>query len=337
MRMSTRSATHAGTWYNGNASRLRLQIEGFFEDCSKGDNSIDAVKGARVLIGPHAGYTYSGARLAETFKVWDTSKVKRVFVLGPSHHVYFKGFAMVSNFDYFETPLGNLKIDKEVVENLVDKSSTGSSKACFRYMPDEVDEEEHSIEMHAPYIYYSTEQLPQGMPSIVPIVISALDDHLNENLVRALSPYFESEENTFIISSDFCHWGSRFNYTAYLSKLPEGHVKSLDIVYLLRLRINSLSVPIYKAIEYLDKDAMKIASTGSLAQWKKYISTTENTICGQKPFTVVLMLLEELKKKQPQYSSSNFKWVGYSQSSQVTSVLESSVSYAAGYVNLVRD
>lgn len=26
---------------------------------------------------------------------------------------------------------------------------------------------------------------------------------------RILAPYLEDEENLFVISSDFCHWGSR--------------------------------------------------------------------------------------------------------------------------------
>lgn len=31
-----------------------------------------------------------------------------------------------------------------------------------------------------------------------------------ENPRRILAPYLENEENLFVISSDFCHWGSRY-------------------------------------------------------------------------------------------------------------------------------
>ncbi len=30
-----------------------------------------------------------------------------------------------------------------------------------------------------------------------------------------LSPHFQQPSSLFVISSDFCHWGSRFSYTFY--------------------------------------------------------------------------------------------------------------------------
>lgn len=30
-----------------------------------------------------------------------------------------------------------------------------------------------------------------------------------------LAPYLDDPSNLFVISSDFCHWGMRFNYTHY--------------------------------------------------------------------------------------------------------------------------
>ena len=32
---------------------------------------------------------------------------------------------------------------------------------------------------------------------------------------RFLSTYLGDPQNLFVISSDFCHWGVRFNYTHY--------------------------------------------------------------------------------------------------------------------------
>ena len=42
--------------------------------------------GARAIIGPHAGYRYCGACAAYAYRQIDPSRVRRVFVLGPSHH-----------------------------------------------------------------------------------------------------------------------------------------------------------------------------------------------------------------------------------------------------------
>ncbi len=38
---------------------------------------------------------------------------------------------------------------------------------------------------------------------------------------RALAPYLADPSNLFIVSSDFCHWGDRFNFTFY----DEHHVR----------------------------------------------------------------------------------------------------------------
>ena len=41
---------------------------------------------------------------------------------------------------------------------------------------------------------------------------------------QALAPYLDDPRNVFVISSDFCHWGARFNFTfydkAHVSQLP---------------------------------------------------------------------------------------------------------------------
>lgn len=58
--MATRSATHAGTWYSGSPSQLSNQLDKFL-------TGKTPVKGARLLVGPHAGYAYAGATLGETY------------------------------------------------------------------------------------------------------------------------------------------------------------------------------------------------------------------------------------------------------------------------------
>ena len=37
-----------------------------------------------------------------------------------------------------------------------------------------------------------------------------------------LAPYLDDPSNLFIISSDFCHWGMRFNYTHYKQSVVSG-------------------------------------------------------------------------------------------------------------------
>lgn len=310
--MLVRPATHSGSWYSADKSRLSAQLSKFFASGQK------CQKGARVLVGPHAGFTYSGQRLAETFSAWDTANVKRIFILGPSHHVYFKDSALVSHFDYYATPLGKLKVDTETTEKLV------ATKA-FKYMSSSVDEEEHLFEMHAPFIAYRCKQ--DGIrPQIVPIMISSMSSKLRNEIVDILLPYFQLEENTFVVLSDFCHWGRRFGYTEYVPG---------DILAECGPFSSKGANPIYKSIEFLDKAAMEIATAGSAAKWDSYIDITGNTICGQRPIAVVLRLVEEFKKAGGNTVGKEvFEWIGYSQSSKVTEYHDSSVSYASGYIRV---
>lgn len=69
---------------------------------------------------------------------------KRVFILGPSHHVRLRGCALTTA-DKYETPLYDLKIDTQINAEL---EKTGK----FTRMDMNTDEDEHSIEMHLPYI-----------------------------------------------------------------------------------------------------------------------------------------------------------------------------------------
>jgi len=70
---------------------------------------------------------------------------KRVFLLGPSHHFYLEKAAL-TRCTHYGTPLGNLPIDAATTADL---HKTGQ----FDWMSQDVDEDEHSLEMHLPYIY----------------------------------------------------------------------------------------------------------------------------------------------------------------------------------------
>jgi AmmeMemoRadiSam system protein B len=45
----------------------------------------------RAIITPHAGYAYCGEVAAYAFKQVVPDKIRRVFVLGPSHVVFLSG------------------------------------------------------------------------------------------------------------------------------------------------------------------------------------------------------------------------------------------------------
>ncbi|XP_063601913.1 protein MEMO1-like [Penaeus indicus] len=104
--MSARRATHAGSWYTDSATELSRQLEGWLgqADLSHGP--------ARAIIAPHAGYQYSGAVGAHAYRQVSPVVVKRIFVLGPSHHVRLSGCALSSHSKY-RTPFYDLIVDQQ--------------------------------------------------------------------------------------------------------------------------------------------------------------------------------------------------------------------------------
>lgn len=168
---------------------------------------------------------------------------KRVFILGPSHHVYLSDCALSSQTHY-ATPLGDLPLDLQGTrprERATDTYSKGynpiySLRAVihelhqtghFCRMEKQVDEDEHSIEMQLPYLasifkgyvrlptsnhHILTRDLPFASfqaATLVPIMVGSLDSEAEHLYGSLLAPYFDDPHNFFIISSDFCHWGKR--------------------------------------------------------------------------------------------------------------------------------
>ncbi|GAB1301322.1 Mediator of ErbB2-driven cell motility 1 [Apodemus speciosus] len=136
-RMVCREASHAGSWYTASGPQLNAQLEGWLSQVQS------TKRPARAIIAPHAGYTYCGSCAAHAYKQVDPSVTRRIFILGPSHHVPLSRCAL-SSVDIYRTPLYDLHIDQKIYGELW---KTG----MFERMSLQTDEDEHSIEMHLPY------------------------------------------------------------------------------------------------------------------------------------------------------------------------------------------
>lgn len=294
--MSMRRASHAGTWYSDNARTLNQKLE---EWLSKAHPSC---RPAKAIIAPHAGYQYCGSCGAHAYRQIDPSKIKRIFILGPSHHMYLPGCA-VTSLSQYETPLYNLSIDTEVNRELL---ATGE----FEKLSQADDEREHSIELHLPYIAKVMESKKDQF-KIVPIVVGSLSTRSEVTYGRLLSKYLVRPENLFIISSDFCHWGSRFSYTVY----------------------DKSCGPIYKSIEALDRKGMDAIEKLDPACFAEYLKNSKNTICGRHPIGVLLNAVEVMKQMNGITHPWALEFIHYSQSNACFRMDESSVSYAAGVLH----
>ncbi|KAI0322724.1 MEMO1 family [Amylostereum chailletii] len=323
--MVKRQATHADSWYTGNSRRLDTELSGWLSAVSPPtEEYAPPVKGCKAIISPHAGYAYSGPAAAWAYKSIDTTGIKRVFILGPSHHVYLDGCAL-SNCDSYATPIGDLPLDLDTIKELRD---TG----IFSEMDIQVDEDEHSIEMQLPYV----RKVFEGMDiSIVPILVGAIGQKDEEMWGRTIAPYLAREDTFCVISSDFCHWGTRFSYTLYYtSPPPEGTPMRLSRTVPTPTQLTTF--PIHDSISSLDHEAMELLAmppnnaASAHTYFHEYLARTKNTICGRHPIGVLLGALTALQEDRG--IVPKLHWVRYEQSSKCITVKDSSVSYASGYV-----
>lgn len=270
----------------------------------------------------HAGFDYSGPCAAWAYSSLDLSKAKRVFLLGPSHTYYLSGCA-VTQFDKYATPFGQLKVDQETVREVKEAGN-------FALIPTDRDAAEHSLEMHTPYLYKRLQQTfgsRDKFPPIVPILIGDNKRDQEKEVGKVLAPYFQDPENAFIISSDFCHWGSHFSYTVYS---PES-----DPSKLLRLKPSDkpLGLPIHETIRLIDEAAMDAVASGSHDAFIDNLKLTGNTVCGRHPIGVAMAALEHVSSESGA-PLSKFKIIRYERSSLVVSARDSSVSYVSAYAVL---
>lgn len=254
------------------------------------------------MLGPggsrHAGYSYCGACAAFAYKEVDAKSVKRIFILGPSHHIRLSGCAL-SSVQTYRTPLSDLVIDQHVYQQLRDTD-------LFEEMSLQADEDEHSIEMHLPYVA----KVMDGQSfTIVPILVGSLSPEKEAVYGRLLAQYLSQPENLFVISSDFCHWGARFSYQYYDRDWGE----------------------IHQSIEKLDRMGMEVIESLKPAEFTSYLKKYGNTICGRHPIAVLMNAASEMSKS-PALSPGtkiSLNFLNYAQSSRCRHKSDSSVSYAS--------
>ena len=192
-----RPATQANRFYTADARELSEEVDSFLALHAK-DRQYEHVA---ALIVPHAGYYFSGNVAAAAYQsIPDNVQYKRIFLLGPSHHEWLDGASVNTEYDYYATPLGNVKVDVETARLLTNTDGTDKTDSVFFYQP-KAHDREHCLEVQLPFLQRRFGEVPP----IVPIIISTNDFRKLQRIAEVLKPYM-TEENLFVVSSDFSHY-----------------------------------------------------------------------------------------------------------------------------------
>lgn len=198
-----RSPAVAGLFYPAQREELLATVDGLLAEARH-----FGLKDIRALIVPHAGYSYSGIVAAAAYAQIRGCLFRRVIILGPSHHAYFRGVAVVMEGGS-STPLGVVNIDdsapalaacspffgeKPVPVEVPGWALPGNSPALPLGLPHTW---EHAIEVQLPFL--------QRVLTDFGIVPALFGDVRPEEAAQALLPFVD-EATLILVSSDLSHY-----------------------------------------------------------------------------------------------------------------------------------
>jgi len=186
-----RQSVIAGDWYPGQPDALRQTLAGYLADAEK----VELEGELKALISPHAGYAYSGPTAAYAYKqLEDGPAFDTVALLSPVHQAYLGRFA-VTRAGYYETPLGLVEVDAELVESLGKEVTL--NRVGFNG--------EHSLEIQLPFL-----QQVLGTFTLLPVMMgeSLTSDRglaACRELSAALAKLMRDRKALIVASTDLSH------------------------------------------------------------------------------------------------------------------------------------
>lgn len=184
-----RESILAGSWYPGDAKRLRQDVESYLQKAPAPDLQGQIM----AIIVPHAGYRYSGQVAAYAYKLLERRKFDSVVVIAPSHRAYFSG---VSIYDRggFRTPLGVVPLDTELTAALKKREPR------IRYVA-EPHAQEHSLEIQLPFLQVVMPDL-----KLVPLVMGDQSFAICQWLAEAVADTIGGKSVLVVASTDLSHF-----------------------------------------------------------------------------------------------------------------------------------
>ncbi|MBW2064293.1 MAG: AmmeMemoRadiSam system protein B [Deltaproteobacteria bacterium] len=195
--MNVRRADFAGSWYPGNRNDCLRAIEEFRR------KSVPCPSSDRGPVGgivPHAGWYYSGSIACNVIQCLQAGmSADTVIIFG--RHLPPGGDNFIIREGMWATPLGELEIDTELADRLIDEF-TFNVESDARYEPD------NTIELQLPFVKFFFPEvriLPVGVPP------SKNSLRIGERVVEIASAL----EKIIIVlgSTDLTHYGYNYGYS----------------------------------------------------------------------------------------------------------------------------
>ena len=201
----------AGAFYPDNPQELSNLIDNFLNLANPEPIDGDIF----ALISPHAGYGFSGQTAAFGYKLIQNKPYKTVVVIGPSHYFGFSGISIYPE-GIFRTPLGDLTIDKEFTQQLLNRDKEISfERGAFS--------KEHSLEVQLPFL----QKVLSGF-KIVPIVMGDCTLQTCRKLSGLLKDAIGSRKDILIVASTDMYHGYDYEEREALDYQTLSYLKNMD-------------------------------------------------------------------------------------------------------------
>jgi AmmeMemoRadiSam system protein B len=181
----------AGTFYPADPATLRAAVQAHLEEARSG---LPPGPSPKAIVAPHAGYDFSGPVAARAYSRLASvrAQVERVVLLGPAHRFPLDAVAAPGT-DAWVTPLGLVTVETAARDRLVD--------AGLVVVSDEAHAEEHSLEVHLPFL-----QVVLGDVPVVPLVVGRAPVAAVADVLDAV---WGGDETRIVVSTDLSHYHDR--------------------------------------------------------------------------------------------------------------------------------
>ena len=208
------------------------------------------------IVSPHAGYVYSGAVAANGFYEASSVDFQNVIMVGPNHYGIGSWVAVMKEGEW-ETPLGDVEINSDLVDEIAGRSS-------ILDFDEDAHSRDHCLEVQLPFLQYIKEDF-----RIVPIVLVSQKSDTAYDLGNAISKTMIErgivDSTLLIASSDLTHYEPN----------SEAHRKDGELIKtILALDLNKF----YAVLERLDVSACGYGAIATMMVAAKNLGATKGEL-----------------------------------------------------------
>ena len=217
---NTRPSRVAGSFYPGDKEQLKREVQRYLADAHEPEFSGEVT----AVIAPHAGYEYSAAIAAPAYKALTKANFDTLVIIGHDFGDQAKGIiSVLSSYENFETPLGIVPVDTELVQALL--------KQDRRFIvQNHVHDMEHTIEVHLPFI-----QELQFQCKIVPALFGEVTVEHCQAFANALQAVKGNRRIVVLSSTDLAHYPSEEN-SKKIDKKTLDFIQKMDLAGLCQFK-----------------------------------------------------------------------------------------------------